>query len=104
MMAVFFVVCNIALPQLFHLIPQGGIIFYQNKWSVIAGLQYINGLYIAVGDAEQKENFCLLNATFYHKIRYTMMTYFELMHLLYKGIKRINDESKRIGIACGAKP
>ena len=33
------------------------------KWSAIAGLQYIKGLYTAVGDAEQKENFCLLNAT-----------------------------------------
>ena len=33
------------------------------RWSVVAGLQYINGLYTAVGDAEQKENFCLLNAT-----------------------------------------
>ena len=35
-----------------------------DKWSVIAGLQYISGLYTAVGDAEQKENFCLLNASF----------------------------------------
>ena len=26
-------------------------------------MQYINGLYTAVGDNEQKENFCLLNAT-----------------------------------------
>ncbi len=42
------------------------------KWSVIAGLQYISGLYTAytppsqggAGDgSEQKENFCLLNAT-----------------------------------------
>ena len=33
------------------------------KWSVVAGLQYIDGLYTAVGDAEQKENFCLLNTT-----------------------------------------
>ena len=33
------------------------------KWSVIAGMQYISGLYTAVGDSEQKENFCLLNAT-----------------------------------------
>ena len=31
------------------------------KWLVNAGLQYIGGLYTAVGDAEQKENFCLLN-------------------------------------------
>ncbi|MBQ7421988.1 MAG: TonB-dependent receptor [Prevotella sp.] len=37
---------------------------YNNKhWSVVAGLQYINGLYTATGDNEQKENFCLLNAT-----------------------------------------
>ena len=33
------------------------------KWSVVAGLQYISGLYTAVGDSEQKEDFCLLNAT-----------------------------------------
>ncbi len=35
----------------------------QDRWSVVAGLQYINGLYTAVGDNEQKENFCLLNAS-----------------------------------------
>ena len=40
-----------------------GANFRQGKWSVVSGLQYINGLYTAVGDAEQKENFCLLNAT-----------------------------------------
>ncbi len=32
-----------------------------NKLTVNAGLQYINGLYTAVGEQEQKENFCLLN-------------------------------------------
>ncbi len=31
------------------------------KWIVNAGLQYISGLYTAVGDNEQKENFCLLS-------------------------------------------
>ena len=31
-------------------------------WVVNAGLQYIGGLYTAVGTAEQKEDFCLLNA------------------------------------------
>jgi len=35
----------------------------QQRWSVIAGLQYLNGLYTAVGDNETKENCCLLNAT-----------------------------------------
>lgn len=30
-------------------------------WVVNAGLQYIGGLYTAVGTAEQKEDFCLLN-------------------------------------------
>lgn len=40
-----------------------GANFRQDKWSIIAGLQYINSLYTAVGDNEQKENFCLLNAT-----------------------------------------
>ena len=33
------------------------------RWTVVAGLQYISGLYTAVGDQEQKENFCLLNAS-----------------------------------------
>lgn len=37
--------------------------YHQRKWSVIAGLQYINGLYTAVGDNETKENFCLFNAS-----------------------------------------
>ena len=33
------------------------------RWTVVAGLQYISGLYTAVGDQEQKENFCLLNVS-----------------------------------------
>ena len=45
-----------------------------DKWSVIAGLQYINGLYTAVGDAEQKENFCLLNAS----VNYALTKYLTL--------------------------
>ena len=32
-----------------------------HKWTVNAGIQYIGGLYTAVGKDEQKENFCLLN-------------------------------------------
>ena len=40
-----------------------GANFYYDRWTVIGGLQYINGLYTAVGDNEQKENFCLLNAS-----------------------------------------
>lgn len=32
-----------------------------DPWVVNAGLQYIGGLYTAVGAAEQKEDFCLLN-------------------------------------------
>ena len=37
MMAALFVVCNIALPQLFHLIPQGGIIFSPLSLVIMAG-------------------------------------------------------------------
>jgi len=37
--------------------------FNYRKWSVIAGLHYISGLYTAVGDNETKENFCLLGCT-----------------------------------------
>ena len=40
-----------------------GANYYHNRWAVVAGLQYISGLYTAVGDNEQKENFCLLNAS-----------------------------------------
>ena len=40
-----------------------GANYNYEKWSVIAGLQYINGLYTAVGENETKENFCLANAT-----------------------------------------
>ena len=40
-----------------------GANFNCQKWSVIAGLQYLNGLYTSVGKDEQKENVCLLNAT-----------------------------------------
>ncbi|MCR4582517.1 MAG: TonB-dependent receptor [Prevotella sp.] len=39
-----------------------GANFHQGKWTASAGVQYIDGLYTAVGDAEQQENFCLLNA------------------------------------------
>lgn len=35
--ASFFVACNIALPQLFHLIPQGGIIFAPLSLVILAG-------------------------------------------------------------------
>ena len=38
-----------------------GADYHCNKLTVNAGLQYIGGLYKAVGDAEKKENFCLLN-------------------------------------------
>ncbi len=46
----------------------------QDRWSVIAGLQYLSGLYTAVGENETKENFCLLNAT----INYTATKNFML--------------------------
>ncbi len=36
-MAALFVVCNIALPQLFHLIPQGGIIFSPLSLVIMVG-------------------------------------------------------------------
>lgn len=40
-----------------------GANFNYQKWSAVAGMQYIHGLYTAVGAAETKESFCLLNAT-----------------------------------------
>ena len=38
-----------------------GADYHYNRLTLNAGLQYINGLYTAVGKEEQKENFCLLN-------------------------------------------
>lgn len=35
--AAFFVVCNLLLPQLFHLIPQGGVIFSPLSLVILAG-------------------------------------------------------------------
>ena len=40
-----------------------GVNYRQDRWNVIAGLQYINGLYTATGKNPCKEDFCLLNAT-----------------------------------------
>ena len=40
-----------------------GVNYRQDRWNVIAGLQYINGLYTATGENPCKEDFCLLNAT-----------------------------------------
>ncbi len=40
-----------------------GANYHRDRWSVVAGLQYINGLFTAVGENETKENFCLLNAS-----------------------------------------
>ena len=40
-----------------------GANYHQNRWTAIAGLQFISNLYTEVGDQETKENFCLLNAS-----------------------------------------
>ena len=40
-----------------------GANYNRGKWSATAGLQYIDGLYTAIGENATKENFCLLNAT-----------------------------------------
>jgi iron complex outermembrane receptor protein len=38
-----------------------GIDYRCGKWLANAGVQYVNSLYTAVGDKQQKENFCLVN-------------------------------------------
>ncbi|MBQ9357505.1 MAG: TonB-dependent receptor [Prevotella sp.] len=40
-----------------------GVSYNDSRWAVVAGIQYVGGLYTAVGDGEQKEDVCLLNAT-----------------------------------------
>lgn len=49
-----------------------GLNYLLKKWSVIAGLQYINNLYTAVGENEQSESFCLLNATISYSLSKTI--------------------------------
>ena len=52
--------------------PEGklyvGMNFQQGKWAVAAGLQSISGLYLTTGDAPEKENYTLLNATISYKV------------------------------------
>lgn len=52
--------------------PEGklyvGMHFQQAKWAVTAGLQSISGLYLTTGDAPEKENYTLLNATVSYQV------------------------------------
>lgn len=45
-----------------------GATFRQAGWHVAAGLQQVSGLYTATGNAPQKENFTLLNATVSYQV------------------------------------
>lgn len=51
-----------------------GANYMNNKWNIGMGVQYIGGLYIATGDTEQKENFCLLTAS----VNYALSSVFQL--------------------------
>ncbi len=45
-----------------------GAQYRDSRWSAHAGLQYIAGLYTAVGATEQQENYCLLSASVSHRV------------------------------------
>lgn len=45
-----------------------GARYHEGRWSAQAGVQYIAGLYTAVGANEQKENYCLLSASVGHRV------------------------------------
>lgn len=45
-----------------------GADYHCNRWMANVGLQYIDGLYTAVGDNEKKDSFCLLNASVTYNI------------------------------------
>ena len=45
-----------------------GAQYRDSRWSANAGLQYIAGLYIAVGTPEQQEDYCLLSASVSHRV------------------------------------
>ncbi len=40
-----------------------GMTYHQGRWLATLGLSHVSGLYTAMGDSEQKENFQLLNAS-----------------------------------------
>ena len=45
-----------------------GVNYSHNRWSFNTGIQYINGLYTAVGENPQKENFVIWNADVNYKL------------------------------------
>lgn len=45
-----------------------GVNYTNNKWLILSGLQYVNNLYTSVGETEQTESFCLLNASVTYKL------------------------------------
>ncbi|MCR5276105.1 MAG: TonB-dependent receptor [Bacteroidales bacterium] len=49
-----------------------GVDYNINKWVANLGLQYIHGLYTAVGAQEAKENFCLLNLAVSYRLNETI--------------------------------
>ena len=49
-----------------------GLDYNYNKWMANLGLQYIHGLYKAVGAQEAKENFCLLNLAVSYRLNDTV--------------------------------
>jgi iron complex outermembrane receptor protein len=49
-----------------------GSSYSDGQWSANIGLQYIDGLYTAVGATERQENFCLLNASVSYAIGQNM--------------------------------
>ncbi len=45
-----------------------GFRFHEGRWTAQADLQYVAGLYKAVGASPEKENFCLLSASVNHRV------------------------------------
>ena len=59
-----------------------GTDYNNQKWTAGAGLQYIAGLYTAVGDNEQKKCFCLLNAYVSYAVTRTLSLWLRGENLL----------------------
>mgnify|MGYP002854628009 CR=1 FL=1 len=45
-----------------------GADYRYQRWDIHAGVQYISGLYTVVGDEEEQEDFCLLNASVNYRL------------------------------------
>ena len=63
-----------------------------SRWTLAAGMQYVGGLYTAVGENEQKENFFLVNATASYALTKGVSLWLRGENLLAQGYETIKGQ------------